>query len=134
MIEDDILRQLQAAVGQAVAACPLPELPIKYFGRVIKIPDDQRWLELVIIPNSANDFWGNEQQHKGMFRLILHWPTDDAGAYAPLAVIRSIAGYFSKSLVMTNVKIVARPALTGVLEQGTETLYPVTMRYLSYEG
>ena len=132
MIEDAILSSLQKAVIAAVAASSLPSLPVKYIGRSWVVPSDQKWLELVFIPNNSEDCWGDEQTHTGMFRMILHWPNDDAGAYGPLAVIKSIAGYFSKGTRLQNVQIYAKPSLTGLIENSSENLFPVSLRYTSF--
>lgn len=133
MIEDDILSALQKGVIAAVAASITPALPVKYIGRTWTIPDDQKWLELVFIPNNSEDCWGDEQTHMGMFRFILHWPNQDAGAYEPLRVIRSIASYFVKGQRLQNVQIYAKPALTGLVEDGSEMLFPASLRYITFE-
>ena len=134
MMEDgDILKKLQTAVIAAVAASNTPLLPIKVIGRTFVPPSTQKWLEIVWIPNNpTGDFWGDEKNYQGMIRLILHWQNDDAGAYPPLAVIASIAGYFGKDMFIPGVKISENPNLTGALENGTETLYPVGFRYQSF--
>lgn len=139
MIDDGgILRILQEAARAAVAASTIPTLPIKYLGRTFKPTDqapDGKYLELVFLPNNRNsDFWGDEKNFRGTFRLILHWPNDDKGAYAPLAALKSIAGYFSKGTLLQNVQIYETPDLTGPLEGASETLYPASIRYTSYRG
>ena len=133
-IVDDgaILATLQDAVAAAVAASTLPTLPVKYVGRSWAPPNDQKWLELIFIPNNRGDYWGDEQNYRGMFRMVLHWPNDDAGAYSPFAVVKSIAGYFSKDRVLQNVQIYDTPKSGGVLEEGAETLYPISLRYQSF--
>ena len=134
MKDGEILKVLQRGVMAAVTASPLitSEFPIKFIGRSFTVPDDQKWLELVFLPNNRKDFWGDEKNYQGAFRVILHWPNDDEGAYGPLAVLGSIAAYFSKGLFLQNVQICETPDLTGVLEQGSETLYPATIRYQSF--
>jgi hypothetical protein len=127
-----ILEKLQDGVAAAVAASTAPTLPVKYVGRSWEPPNDQRYLEVVFIPNNTNDFWGDEQNYRGMFRMVLHWPNDDAGALPPLALIKSIAGYFSKDRLLQFVQIYETPKLGGILEMGHETLYPVSLRYQSF--
>lgn len=133
MKEREILQTLQQAVTAAVAVSVVPGFPVKYIGRSWVVPDDQKWLELVFIPSSGNDFWGDERNYRGIFRLILHWPNDDRGAYGPMDVLTSIAGYFTKGLFLQKVQIYETPALTGVLENGAEMLYPATLRYQSFQ-
>lgn len=134
MDDGEILKVLQRAVMAAIKASPkiTGEFPVKYIGRSWEIPDDQKWFELVFLPNNRNDHWGNEQNYMGVMRLILHWPNDDKGAYEPLAILRSVVGYFTKGLFLQSVRIYETPSLTGVLEQGNETLYPASIRYQSF--
>lgn len=125
-----ILQILQETVKLAVAASGTPTMPIKFEGRTWKVPNDQKWIELVMIPNNpASTFWGDEKSYAGMYRIILHWPNDDEGAYVPGAVLASIVGYFSKELFLQNVRIYDNPNFMGSIENGIETLYPVSLRY-----
>lgn len=133
MIDDEILEILQDAAGDAVATSIFTNLPIKYIGRTWVVPDDQKWLELVFIPNNENAAWGDETNYRGMFRLILHWPNNDAGALTPLGVLRSIADYFSKDRWLQKVKISDTPKLTGVLEEGSEMMFPASIRYQCFQ-
>lgn len=138
MIERNILSALQTATIAAVAASIMPALPIKAVGRTFEIPNNHCYLEIVQIPNNVtNEFWGNSKTYRGLFRLILHWGLDDAGAYPPLDVIASIADYFTKDKTFqsgsTSVKIYEEPDLTGVIEAPPELLFPVTIRYLSFK-
>lgn len=129
-----ILSALQQGVIEAVAQSDAPTFPVKYVGRTFTPPDDQKWLELVWLPNNAGgDFIGDEKNYRGALRLILHWPNDDAGAYEAIATLSSIAAYFTKGLLLQSVQIYETPDLTGTLEQGTEMLYPATLRYQSYQ-
>lgn len=133
MDDVDILETLQQAVIEAVAASDMPELPVKFVGRSFTPPDNQRWLELVFIPvNRTDDYWGNEKNYQGILRLVLHWPNDDAGAYPPMNVLKSVAAYFTKDLVLPRVQIRAKPDLTGVLEDGAQMLFPASIRYQSF--
>lgn len=136
MMDDGvILETLQKATTAAVVASTVTTLPVKYVSRTFIVPNDQKWLEVVFIPNSKPDsFWGDEQNLMGIYRLILHWPNDDAGAYAPLAAIKSIMGYFSKGLWLSGVKICETPKLLNVLPDGTETLYPASLSYSSFRS
>lgn len=133
IMEDDvILAALQDGVEAAVAASSMPTLPIKYLGRSWTPPNDQQWLELIFIPNNTSDFWGSEQNYRGMFRMVLHWPNDDEGAYPPMQLLKSIASYFTKDRLLQKVQIYETPKLGGVLENGAETLYPASLRYQSF--
>lgn len=130
MIEREILEAMQGAAIAAVAASITSEMPIKFIAVGMDIPNDQKYLEVVYIANNdTGAYWGDEKNYRGMFRLILHWPNDGAGAYEPLDVLASICAYFTKGLYLGPVKITEPPDLSGVLEQGTETLYPSSLRY-----
>ena len=131
--EEAILRALQGGVTAAVAASTMPALPVSYVGVSFTVPNDQKWLEVVWLPNNIQgDFLGQEKNYRGILRLLLHWPNDGAGAYRPLAVIESIGAYFTNGLLLSNVQIYSKSDLTGVLQDGDDVIYPLSIRYQSY--
>jgi hypothetical protein len=140
----DILAILQGAVIAAVAAVD-PELPVKAVGRTQTSPDPstpvaldgQRYVEIVWIPNNPTGaFWGNEQNHMGLLRIVLHWPNDDAGAYTPGAVLAGIAAGLPKGQRFGTgphgVQIYEPPSLMSPIGSPTETLYPCSLRYTAF--
>lgn len=138
MIEAKILEALQKATTAAVAASTMPALPVKYRGRIFNPPDDGRWLEIVYIPNNINgEFWGSGKTYRGLYRLLLHWGLDDEGAYEPLDVIASISAHFPIGATFQSggvqVKVYQEPDLTGVIEAPPEQLFPVTIRYETFQ-
>lgn len=138
MKETEILQALQTAAIAAVAASIMPALAIKPLGRTFNPVADQPYLEIVHIPNNLdNEFWGKEKTYRGLFRLLFHWPLLDEGAYPALQVISSVSGYFGKGEVFTSggvsVKVYDEPDLTGVIEAPPNMLYPVTVRYMSFQ-
>lgn len=136
MRDVEIFETLQTAVKAAVAASTTPNMGVKFMGRTVAPPKDQKYLEVVLIPNNREgDFWGEEKNYQGIMRLILHWPVDDQGVYTPLNVVKSIASYFFNGQLLSGVQIYAKPNLMGVLEgEGGESLYPVSIRYRSYRA
>lgn len=131
--EESILRALQGGVTAAVAASSTPNLPVSYVGVNFTTPDDQKWLEIVWLPNNVQGgLDGEAKNHRGILRLLLHWPNDGAGVYRPLAVIESIGAYFTNGLLLSNVQIYSKSDLTGVLQDGDDTIYPLSIRYQSY--
>lgn len=137
MSDELVLKTLQTATLVAVAASALPTLPVKMLGRNFDIPDDQKYLEVVFIPNNQSDrYWGEEQLYQGTFRLVLHWKNDDKGVYEPMNVVRSIALYFTKTNALRTgnfgVNITQIPKLTGVIEAGHESLFPISISYRSF--
>jgi hypothetical protein len=136
MSEKAILEALQKAVIAAVAASTLPATAVKYVGRNFTKPANGKWLEVVHIPNNiTNEFWGDEKTYRGLFRLILHWPMVDKGAYEPLALIETISNYFAKGTKFADVantvrvSITDRPNLLGIIEEPPEMLFPVSIQY-----
>lgn len=136
MSERAILAALQGAVrDNAVPDSIMPTLPVKYVGRTITVPNDQKYLELIWIPNNRNgDFWGAEKNHQGLFRMVLHWPNNNLGAYSPIDVIESIGSYFTKDCLAPDIIITETPDFRGPLEMGHETLYPSQLRYQSFRS
>ena len=129
----DVFRTLQKAVMAAVAASIMPELPVAYLGRDFTPPDDQKFLEVVIIDNNPiGQFWGEERNYMGLMRLILHWPKNDAGVYPPMEVLQSIGGYFTKDRPLQNLRIYETPTIAAPLDGTGQMLYPASMRYQSF--
>lgn len=130
MIDPAILSIMQTAAIASVAASSVPALPIKCVAIAFTPPNDQKWLEIVFLPNNRNgDHWGKESNYRGTMRLILHWPNDSAGPYVPMTLASEIAAVFDKGTLLQNVQIYEKPDLTGVMDMGAETLYPVSVRY-----
>lgn len=137
MTDQLVIRTFQDAVKLAVAASDTPLLPIKFKGRTFTPPDDQKYVEVVFIPNNPDgEFWGSEKTYQGIFRLVLHWPNDDKGIYEPLEVIENVSSYFTKQKKLFTgnfaLNIYEEPKLLGDIEAGNETLYPVSMSYRSF--
>lgn len=138
MIEQEILQILQTAAIAARDACSMPFLPIQAAGRTFVPPDDQKYLELRRIPNNVlNEFWGDSKTYRGLFRLILHWPLRDEGAYPAITVLQSIVSYFetrnSFDAGGISVKILEKPDYMGEIEASPECLYPVSIRYQCFK-
>ena len=139
MSEPAIIQALQTAVTAAVSASTAPTLPVKYLlvgssaGSTFTPPADRKWLEIVWLPNNRNgDFLGDEKNHRGILRLVLHWPNDGGGIYEPTLLLQSIGSHFSKGRLLSDVQVYATPDLSGFIEQGDEVLFPVSILYQSY--
>lgn len=130
-IEKSILQALQQKVIEAVAASTVPTLPIKFVDVAFTIPNDQKWLELIFIPNNASDrMWGDEEVYRGILRLVLHWPNNGAGAYKPLSLISSILSSFSKDEKIGGLlQLLNKPKLMTTVQSGSENWYPATIEY-----
>lgn len=129
MIDGDILSVLQTAAIDAVAKSGKPNLPVKAVAIPFVPPNDQWYVEFVFIPNNREDYWGDERNYAGLFRIIVHAPNNSGDPYEALGLLAQICEPFRKDAVLQNVKISANPNLTGVLEQGSENLYPASIRY-----
>lgn len=135
MVEAEILSSLQRATTAAVADSDNPNLPVAYVDVAFDKPNDQKWLEVVHIPNNrTDDFLGEEKNYQGLFRLILHWPNTGDGPYEPLQLLGSISQYFHKGMLIDGVQITQPGDYTGALREGDEVLYPLSLRYLSYRA
>lgn len=141
MIESQILKVLQTGVIAAVAASVTPALAVKYVGLAFTPPADAApWLEVVYIPNNnENEFWGSGKTYRGLMRLLVHWPVDNEGAYGPMELAQSIAGYFNKGRQFTTtggktVTITDEPNMLGVLESAPDLLVPISVRYSCFDA
>lgn len=130
-IEKSILQVFQQKVIEAVAASTLPTLPIKFVDVAFTVPNTQKWLEVIFIPNNPADrTWGDEEVYRGIMRLVLHWPNNGAGAYKPLELISSILSSFSKDERIGGLlQILNKPKLMTTVQSGSENWYPATIEY-----
>lgn len=136
MNDEPILKALQSATIEAVTGSIVPTLPIKFLGRVFNIPSDQKWLECVFISNNPQDRTIDDLEfYRGIYRLILHWPVNDAGAYEPMRTIASIGEFFSKGKLLWNgaqhVRVVQNSKPSSPIENGAEMLFPLSVEYSS---
>ena len=130
-VQANIIQGFQNAVKDAVAASTKPLLPIKFIGLAFSVPNDQKYLEIVHIPNApAFEAWGEERLEQGAFRLILHWPV--GAPYEPVRLLEQITGHFQKDRRFSGFKVGGVPTFGGTLENGTENLYPATVRYQQF--
>lgn len=132
--EDDILSALQKGVTAAVAQSDNPSLPVKYLLKSFSIPNNQEWLEIVWIPNNRRgDFLGQEKNHRGILRLVLHWPNAGGDAYAPLRLLGSITRYFTKGLLLADsVQVYDTADAGGLVQDGDDVLIPCSIYYQSF--
>lgn len=130
-IEKSILQVFQQKVIEAVAASTLPTLPIKFVDVAFTVPNTQKWLEVIFIPNNPADrTWGDEEVYRGIMRLVLHWPNNGAGAYKPLELISSILSSFSKDERIGGLlQILNKPKLMTTVQSNSENWYPATIEY-----
>jgi len=131
-----VLQALQTNLIDVVANSSNPTLPVKMVGRTI--PSADEWLEVLFIPNNMiGRYWGKEKVFKGIFRLVLHRLNVDAGAYSGMDLMEEFAIGFDKGTTLLNgslpLKIVNNPEVTGVLENGAEVLFPLSIRYQSFK-
>lgn len=135
MIDAQILQALQTAVTVAVTASVSPELPVKYVtAKSFSIPNDQKYLECVFIPNNINgQFWGKERTYRGVLRLLLHWPINGGGVYSPINLLAGIASYFEKGTQFDDVRISDNPDFGGIIENGQELIFVVTIPYRDFQ-
>ncbi len=134
MKQKDILQTLHQYTIAAVAQSNVPTLPIKFVSVAFDPPDDGKYLELIHLPNNPSDqFWNDEEIYRGIWRMILHWPNNGSGAYTALELIGSIGDYFEKNGIIEDlIQITNKPKLLGILEEGKEILYPVSVQYQSF--
>lgn len=109
------------------------QFPFKMPGRIFNPPNDQRYIELVVITNNSADFWGDEKQLAGIVRVILHWSNDDEGIFYPMTICGLICQRLPKGLTLqfgsAKLQISTAPLVLDPLSDGQETLYPVSFDY-----
>lgn len=134
MIEAKITDVLFTQVSAAVAASSLPNLPVKFPGRMFILPNDNKYLEVFTIKaNPTGEYYGNERTYQGILRGLLHWPLDDAGAIPVLTYLDELGGLLPKGSrwAVDNYWL----TLYDVPDVGSETedrgdrFFPVSWRY-----
>lgn len=123
-----ILSQVEARLG-------FLQFPFKQPGRVFNPPNDQKYIETVIITNNQADYWGDEKQYSGIVRVILHWPMDDEGIFYPMTICGQICATLVKGLELrfgvARLQIITVPMPLDPIPDGQEILYPVSFAYSS---
>jgi len=137
MKERYVLEALQKAV---IDTAPVG-LSVKYVGRVLNVGSDDKYLEVVYLPNNIeNQYWGSSKVYRGSMRLILHWPIDDTGVYPALNMAKQVADNFPKGSLFEDdgsnvqVKISEEPNISTVLEQPPELIVSITVRYSYFDA
>lgn len=137
MIEADILKALQKAGLAAIAASSIPTIPVQAIGRTggpTPPSTDGKFVEFVNIPNNRKgDYWDDSRVYQGNFRIILHWPVNDEGAYPATRYLDEIGSFFPKGKSFkqgqASVNIYDVPDVSGSIPNGSELLYPLTLPY-----
>lgn len=110
-----------------------PSLPVKYPGLVFFPPDDQKYIEVVLLSNDNGRTWGKDIEYAGFIRLIVHWPVDGSGPFVPYQMQTDIANAFAKGTVFSfgNARLQLNdvPKIMDMIEDGQEILFPVSCRY-----
>ena len=127
----DILQAIQQKIITVVAASSMPTMPIKFVDVPWNPPGDGRYLEVIFLPNNPSDqTWGDEEYHRGLFRILLHWQNKGSGSYTPLDYISNIGKGFPKGeRIGSVVKVLNKAKVNPPVEGEIETLYPVTIEY-----
>ena len=136
MIESDLIRILQRSVTEAVGT----SIPVKYIGVNFKKPSNDKYWEIVYIPNNVNDeFWGTGKTYRGIMRLILHWPQNNKGVYTPMEEAERVAEFYEKGKQLFNtdgsIKLIITDNvdLGGIYEDESSLLLPLTIPYLCFK-
>lgn len=130
MIETDVLRAIIGAAIEAVGQ----RYPIKAPGRKFTPPNGGKYVELIVIQdNNGNETWGNEKLFTGDIRVILHWPMNDEGIYAPIEELGIVsASLFKGRLVWqgrAKLLLSDNPRITDAIEGDGDMLYPLIVPY-----
>lgn len=133
-IEADISSSLYTAVAAVVTASSIPALPVKYPLRTFVAPNDGKYIEVVQIRNNNdNETWDTGRTYRGILRVILHWPNNDAGAIAPSRFADEIASGFPKGSIYWNgaakVTIQDHPDAGSMIDTPQDCLFPVSIEY-----
>ncbi|NUM72735.1 hypothetical protein HUU40_00095 [candidate division KSB1 bacterium] len=129
-IPTDVKRAIIGAAIDAIGSL----LPIKVMGRTFSVPNDQKYIEILLFTDdNANETWGNDQMFSGILRLILHWPIDDQGIYGPSEIMDTLTAKFPKGRIITRnlvrLMINDNPRAQDPIENTNDIEYPATIAY-----
>lgn len=130
MIETDVLRAIIGAAVEAIGQ----RYPIQAPGRKFTPPNGGKFIELVVIQdNNGNETWGDEKLFTGDIRVILHWPMDDAGIYAPIEELGTVAASLFKGRQIwhgqAKLLLSDNPRIIDAIEGDGDMLYPLIVPY-----
>lgn len=135
LIESKIIKRLQERAIEVI-----DDKNIKCLNINFDPPVDEKWWEVVYIPNNVQDeFWsGSDKTYKGIFRLILHWPQKSQGVYKPLEEVERVAGGFPKDLELfssdNSIKIILTdtPDINNLSEDRPQFTIGLTIKYTCF--
>jgi hypothetical protein len=137
-IQTDISQALYQAVYDAVLSSTIINFPIKYPGRTLNPPNDNKYIEVVHISNNLeNECWDSSRTFQGILRILLHWKNDDAGDIPAKLYLSEIAGYFSKGKILrfglASVLIYDNPNDSSAIENGQDCIFPLSVMYRDFQ-
>lgn len=134
MTDEDVIKALQESIIQVVASSTKPQFPIKFINVTFNKPDDDKWLELIHIPNNPSDTcWGDEKVYRGIFRFILHWPNNGGGSYDAYRYAEELAKKYVKGQRIGGLLQLQNSArIITVDDQSGELLIPVSLQYSAF--
>lgn len=137
-MEHEILDAFATTLIDIVANSNIPTMPIKMPLRTFVPPDSGKYIELVQIKNNDDDaYWDASKILQGIFRVILHWPNNDAGAIDPEKFLETmIAMKIPKGSILrsgtTAATIYQNPKAEGMIDQPQDILFPLSFYYRSF--
>lgn len=136
MSEKLVLEALQKRLTTAVQST-LPTAGVKYAGMVYKPKANTPWIEVVHIPNNViGEFWNTGKTYRGLFRILLHWPLDGQGIYPAMNFLQTLSNSFTKGTQLQNsplvVSVTEHPDISTILEQETDNICVMSVRYNSF--
>lgn len=132
LVESKIIKCLQARALEVINDRNVKCLNVNY-----NPPVDEKWWEVVYIPNNArNEFWSDDAKtYRGIFRLLLHYPQKSQGVYKPLEEAERVAGGFPKNLELwsedntVKVTITDTPDISSIVEDRPQFMIGLTINY-----
>jgi hypothetical protein len=112
-------------------------LPIKSVGLNFEIPDNQRYVEFVHIPNdNDNAGWREQKIFAGLFRLVFFKGNDGQAPYGLINLAEQISAAFPKSRTLPagdlQVRIVRKPSYSGISEMENKLMLSITLQYSAF--
>lgn len=125
--------QISTVLFEKFTAAINNALPTKWPLRTFNIPSDGKWFEVLQIRNNPSDrYFGDEKIYQGIARILLHWPSDDSGALAPVRALETVAALIPKGQISfppVRVTLTETPDITDAVEDGADNIFALTMRY-----
>lgn len=133
----DVNKEIELALLDRVDTIVLtPVLSVAYPDVTFTPPNDNKYLEIIHIPNDVDNYaWDNEDAeiYKGLLNINIHWSGNVGNVPVKNIADNIINNYFSKGTILTQgstkVHIYKKPSVSAPIKNGAYRFVTVKISY-----